>query len=77
MPGVFSANYIIKVALQIATRFTMNSNHCTTPYEQALIKNGLVLRPASFRGWGKNFAEGNRDPNLYSRKYGTGQSGFD
>ena len=44
--------------LGIATRFTMNNNCCTMPHEQELMKDGLVLRPVSFRGRGKNSAEG-------------------
>ena len=59
------------VAPPIATRFTMNNNDCTMPHEQELIKDCLVLRPASFRGQGKNCAEGNSGLGLYSRKYST------
>ena len=42
---------------------------CTTPHQQKLLKDGLILRPASFRGQGKNSAKGNRGPGLYLRKY--------
>ena len=64
MPDIFSVNYIIKVMLRIAIRFSMNNDYCTTPHKQELIKDGLVLRPASFRDWGKNYAEGKRGPGL-------------
>ena len=38
---------------------------------QILIISGPVLKPAPFRSRGKNVAEGNREPGLYSRKYGS------
>ena len=69
MLGFFSVHYVIKVVLQIATRFTTNNNYYTMPHKQELIKEGLVLRPASFRGQGKNSVEGSSGPGLYSRKY--------
>ena len=70
MLGIFSVKYVIKVPMRIATGFSMNNNYCTPPSEQELIEDSLVLRPASFRGWGKNSAEGNRSPGLYLRNYG-------
>ena len=60
-----------KVASQIITWFTMIDDYCTVPDKQELTKDGLILRPASFRGWGKNSVEGNRGLDLYVRKYGT------
>ena len=70
MLGVFWVKYVIRVTSQIGTRFSMNNNYCTMPHEQELIKDNLVLRPAPFRDQGKNSAEENRGPSLYSRKYG-------
>ena len=39
-------------------------------YLKNLLKAGPVLKAVPFRNRGKNLAEGNRGPGLYSRKYG-------
>ena len=40
------------------------------PKNKKWITASLDLRPVAFRSRGKNMAEGNRGPGLYSRKYG-------